>query len=502
MTFCRGPADAEIRHRNGSLFRIWSTGNVGDTNRIKIFIDGDEKPAIDETFNSFHDHRPLRDRPQVGSGAGDNYLAWWSYMPIGFRKSCKVVRVGNFRPFYSITYHTYTDTSGVRPWRADEDLSAMENMWNHPDVDPKPVAGNIVRKVNTTLEPGKHADILNESGEGYVASLKISNYLMRKDFRIRMYWDNETVPSVDAPVKWFFGSVDNGGDVKALGIGTTANNGYCYFPMPYWQNARIELVNLSDTIASDVDVELQINKQSYDRVSAAYFHARANEVDKPGKNYTCLSTKGRGHVVGMAKRMPKGGHACEADEIYYLDNRKFPDVYGTGEEDYSNCAWWKNTYNSYPTHGHIGNDCYYRIHFPDLLVYEEGIDMMFESWQNYYIASVVWYYESDNVALHKTDSLDVGNVDSEKQHAYSVNGGTWWGTTAGIYPGRRIRQDTLRDNGRRFTGNSEFSVNISKNNRGVRLRLRTDNVNFRKAVVKVDGTVVIERLWYLSKNNY
>src|SRR5690349_14720608 len=61
-----GAVLADIRGP-GTIYRIWSTGNIGDTNRIKIYFDGETKPRIDETFNDFHDHKPLRDKPQVGS---------------------------------------------------------------------------------------------------------------------------------------------------------------------------------------------------------------------------------------------------------------------------------------------------------------------------------------------------------------------------------------------------------------------------------------------------
>jgi hypothetical protein len=486
----------------GSLYRIWSTGNSGDTNRIKIYIDGKESPVLDETFNDFHSSPPLRDRPQVGSGAGDNYLAWWSYMPIPFQKSCKIVREGNFRPFYNITYHTYTDTTGVRSWNGSEDVTRLEKLWSNTENDPKPREGNITKAVKTTIAPKQTFDVLNQEGAGYIASLKIANYPADKNFRIRIYWDHENVPSVDAPVKWFFGSVDNGGDVKALGIGTVNGHGYCYFPMPFWKNAKIELVNMSDTVAADVDIEVQYNKNVYEESEAAYFHAQANEVEKPGKKYSCLTTQGRGHVIGMAKRMPKGGHACEADEIFYIDDRKFPDIYGTGEEDYANCAWWKNKYNSYPTHGHVGNDCYYRIHYPDLIIYEKALDMQFESWQDYYIASVVWYYEKDKSVLVHTDSLDINDAISEKGHGYKITGQTWEGEKEGIYPGRRIYADTLKDDGRSFDGQSEFTLKVDPKNHGVRLRVRTDNENFQRVDVYIDDVRVEERSWYVAKNNF
>lgn len=486
----------------GCIYRIWSTGNVGDTNRIKIYLDGSLTPNIDTTFNSFHNYPPLRDKPQVGSGAGDNYLAWWSYMPIPFKKSCRIVRDGNFRPFYNITYHTYSDTIGVTTWTGKEDYKTMEKMWRTPETDPKSQEGNIVEKVSATLSPNQTFDVLNYNGSGHIASIKISNYTPSPKLRLKIYWDNDSSPAVDAPVKWFFGSVDNGGDVKALGVGTVGNNGYCYYPMPFWKNAKIELVNLSDSVTSPMTIEVQYSKKEYDEKNAAYFHATANEIDKPGKSYQCLKTSGRGHVVGIAKRMPKGGHACEADEIYFIDGRKFPDIYGTGEEDYANCAWWRNKYNTYPTHGHVGNDCYYRIHYPDVLVFEDGIDMEFESWQNYYIASVVWYYQKPEASLVSSDTIDIGNELSEQLHQFTADGEKWSGSKVGIYPGRRIYIDSLMENGRSVAKSSSFTVKLDPANNGARLRLRTEHTNFQRAVVYVDGELVKERDWYVSKNNY
>jgi hypothetical protein len=486
----------------GTIYRIWSTGNVGDSNRLKIYIDGEKNPRINETFNSFHNHRPLRDKPQVGSGAGDNYLAWWSYMPISFKKSIKISREGNFRPFYNITYHTYTDQSGVTSWNGKENYTKLEEMWNHPETDPKPDRGNITKRLNTKILKGQSAEIFNYVGSGYVAALKISNYLPDKNLRIKIYWDNETLPAVDAPIKWFFGSVDNGGDVRALGVGTINNNGYCYFPMPFWKRARIELLNMSGQATPEMSIEVTYNKVPYPEKECGYFHAKANETDKPGKKYTCLNTTGHGHVVGMAKRMPAGGHACEGDEIFYIDTRKFPDIYGTGEEDYSNCAWWKNTYNSYPTHGAVGNDCYYRIHYPDLIVYEQALDMEFESWENYYIASLVWYYEKDKPSLRLTDSIEVMNAISEKKHSYHISGEIWSGKKTGQYPGLQIYTDTVNDAGRSFSGYSQFNVAIDKNNKGVRIRLRTEHVNFQGVNVWVNGKKVDEKPWVIIKNNY
>jgi hypothetical protein len=375
-------------------------------------------------------------------------------------------------------------------------------MWNNPEKDPKPAAGNISRNKKLVLQPGQRADIFSYKGGGYIAALKISNYTPDKNLHIRIYWDGEKGPAVDAPVKWFFGSIDNGGDVRALGVGTVNNNGYCYFPMPFWRSARIELVNSSDRATGPMDISIQYNTHAYPQAETGYFRAKANEEDKPINKYTCLKTIGRGHIIGMAKRMPAGGHACEGDEIFYVDNRRFPDIYGTGEEDYANCAWWKNKYNSYPTHGCVGNDCYYRIHYPDVLAYEQAFDMEFESWEKYYTASLVWYYQKDKITLVPTDSVDVMNLSSEKKHDFVVNGEKWSGSKTGEYPGKRIYQYSLTDDGRQFSGDCSFKVAVTRANHGVRLRVRTGHTNMQAVNVWVDGKLVNSRPWVIMKNNY
>ena len=483
----------------GCIYRIWATGNNGDQDKIKIYIDGEESPFIDETFNRFCSVPPLRQNPQVGFG-GDKYLAWWSYMPITFEKSCKIVREGYFRPFYSITYHTYTDAENVASITKEDDFTAIEHIWSHPEVDPKSAEGNVKYEHLVNLQPGQEEVVAQLDNAGYIASVKVVNISDDKNVRIKIFWDDEEMPSVNAPLKWFFGSVDNGGDLKALGVGKIDNTGYCYFPMPFWKNAKIVIENSSDALVDGLKVEIQYNPAIYEEEQCGYFHAFVNESDAPDKKYTCLQSNGRGHIVGMAKRLPKGGHACEADEVFYIDGRQYPDIYGTGEEDYNNNAWWNNSYNSYPTHGCIGNDCYYRIHYPDFIVYESSIDMEFETWQPYYITSIVWYYEKDMPSLALSDSIDVGNSASEEEHSYSIVNEMWSEKKRGAYPGKQIYFKEISDDGRAFNGCSRFKMSVDKENKGVRLRIRTENRGIQVANVYVDGELVTERPWVICKN--
>ena len=67
---------------------------------------------------------------------------------------------------------------------------------------------------------------------------------------LRIYWDNETNPSVNAPLGSFFAAGQFGLKiaVRALPVGIDANNYlYAYFPMPFASNARIQLVSQRTT---------------------------------------------------------------------------------------------------------------------------------------------------------------------------------------------------------------------------------------------------------------
>ena len=78
----------------------------------------------------------------------------------------------------------------------------------------------------------------------------------------------------------------------------------------------------------------------------------------------------------------------------------------------------------------------------------------------------------------------------------------WSGKKTGQYPGKRIYQNSLTDDGKGFNKSSEFEVKINEKNEGVRLRIRTDNQKFQAVNVFVDGTLVEERPWALSNNHY
>ncbi len=157
---------------------------------------------------------------------------------------------------------------------------------------------------------------------------------------LRMYWDGEAAPSVEAPV----------GDFFAMGWGRYApitSQSICvnpgsafnsYWPMPFRKKARLTLQNLDDkpmTIYYQIDYVLAPVP-----ADAGYFHAQFRRTNPlPFKEvYTIVDgIQGRGHYVGtyLAWGVHNNGWWGEGEIKFYMDGDKaFPTIAGTGTEDY------------------------------------------------------------------------------------------------------------------------------------------------------------------------
>src|SRR5258708_24461648 len=100
-----------------------------------------------------------------------------------------------------------------------------------------------------TIAPGDTLTLLDESGPGLIShiwfTIATNDPDHLKALVLRMYWDGETSPSVEAPIGDFFGL--GLGDYHlyqsvALSVGSDkALNSF--FPMPFQKHARITVTN-------------------------------------------------------------------------------------------------------------------------------------------------------------------------------------------------------------------------------------------------------------------
>lgn len=262
---------------------------------------------------------------------------------------------------------------------------------------------------------------------------KEADYLRK--MTLRMYWDGETVCSVETPVGDFFG----------MGHGMTENfvsaplqmspeDGKafnCWFPMPFEQ-ARIEITN---ECINDMTVYFYFDYEAYDALpdNMLRFHAWwKRENPTCGKsdigqtnaeflfagsnltgdeNYVILQAEGRGHYVGChldihnLRDTSKWDWPGEGDDMIFIDGEAFPPtLHGTGTEDYFNCAWCPTQIQNAPYHGIVlpGKDnwkgciTYYRYHIQDPVMFEQSIRVTIEHGHNNgrsddYCSTAYWY---------------------------------------------------------------------------------------------------------------
>ncbi|MHA1270922.1 MAG: glycoside hydrolase family 172 protein [Candidatus Helarchaeota archaeon] len=176
-------------------------------------------------------------------------------------------------------------------------------------------------------------------------------YLL-KNVYIRIYFDGNKNPSVDAPLGVFFGS--GFGEYKhfmSRYIGMTSGGYICQFHMPFKKDARVEIVNTLE----DRGVLLFFGAVTYMRYESeeflknqGYFHAKYNfeEPTQEGKPYTILSVpKGKGHFIGLvlntrSLKKKNGFLNLEGNMEIYVDGESTPSLEYTGTEDVFQGAWY------------------------------------------------------------------------------------------------------------------------------------------------------------------
>jgi hypothetical protein len=196
------------------------------------------------------------------------------------------------------------------------------------------VSPSIVIKSKTTFT------IAEMSGSGCVQHIWMTPTGNWRYTIIRIYWDDETTPSVEAPVGDFFcmgwGKYSS---LQSLAVAVNPGSAFnCYWPMPFRKKCKITMENIAD---EDMYLYYQVDYILTDvPVDAAYFHAQFRRVNQlPYKQDYVLADdiKGRGQYVGtyMAIGVTNNGWWGEGEIKFFMDDdTKFPTICGTGTEDY------------------------------------------------------------------------------------------------------------------------------------------------------------------------
>ena len=325
----------------GCLYRqqmnIWMpTGHPSpDTKGLKIryYFDGEKKPRIDMDVSTFFSEKnPLGIfREPLSMNGGVEFRTM--YCPMQFQKRLKIALSrlpggpGNHqKPWMGrydavtdpdrahwchFTYHTFSEDPGIASWTPGQVSSSLLTLWDSKKLgqDPKPTAGNQKIDKTLSLPPGKKVCLAEIEGAGSIASLRINVEPLSEEslFQtwITMTWDGHASPQVEAPLGAFFGGYRKaiGTSFSSLLFGYSPAGMYCYFPMPYWKSATIEIENRGKQATKTLKASVQYKPAdacSYPEKQCGYFCAHYNRMFPriEGHDYKYLDWNGRGQVVG------------------------------------------------------------------------------------------------------------------------------------------------------------------------------------------------------------
>lgn len=236
-------------------------------------------------------------------------------------------------PVRPASFHELKELSPIRARR----LSSSDEDWQNGNVDARSILRGETRLLGELEGPGviQHLWFTVGTNDPFYA----------RNLVLRIYWDGEERPSVEAPLGDFF-AVGHAlrRDVNSIPVSnSTFGKAYnCYWPMPFRESARLEIANESSDY--DAAVYWNVDWGNLDEVAenTPYFHARyRQEFPAKGGDYLFLDTEGAGYYVGTvySARLRSPGWFGEGDERLYIDGEELPSLRGTGTEDYFSQAW-------------------------------------------------------------------------------------------------------------------------------------------------------------------
>ncbi len=458
-----------------------------------------------------------------------------NWCPMPFEKS---FRMAYSRTRYGTGYYIYQQfvrgiplSHPIKAWdgEAPPDKEVLD-LINRAGTDLAPADGknDVTRDGGDLLSVGKNDTVLLREiapkGPAMLRALEISaprdQAIALGRARLRVTWDHLPHASVDAPVALFFGAgtLYNRDEreylVKAFPVNVRFDaqrvNLACYFPMPFFHSAKIELLGNAETDLTALRWSARYEPYREPERRVGYFHATYRDHPQPvrGQDLTLLDTREvegggdwSGQLVGtsfiFSDRADLG--TLEGDPRFFFDDSQTPQAQGTGTEEWGGGGdYWGGQTMTLPFAGHpVGArdaksaknaedqiESAYRFLLGDLMPFGKNAVIQLEHGGNdestEHYQTVTYWYGRQGASLVKTDELKIGDVASETAHHYDspqasepievVSRYEWGPDSSGkteFYPAQA-------DRGRKTTGTSEFTLKLDPQNVGVLLRRKLD----------------------------
>jgi hypothetical protein len=341
----------------GLLYRIWMphvTANLAFP--IRMFFDGESTPRIDtNSAQLLGGNYGYFAGLLVTTFAGGQVC----YEPIPFQTEVRIEsenRAGE-RHYYQYTgvtlpagtsVGTFTGTLDSEQQAARDSLVTMfQNVGQHPagpsDTEIQANTGPVSIPAGATRTV---ADVAG-SGTGRQLDLRLSSPTDADlaSLVLRVQYDDETDPAIDAPVGLFFGAGSLRAPYHSLVLGTDGPDGYyCYWPMPFRSRIVVELHNAGPAAIAIDEASFRYEAGPVDDDQGTLRTAVSTTVRAVGQLlHPLFSASGRGHWVGSLLRVEQSVAdywILEGDEIVTVDGELV--LNGTGLEDAYNGGYYYN----------------------------------------------------------------------------------------------------------------------------------------------------------------
>jgi len=302
------------------------------------------------------------------------------------------------------------------------------------------------------IAPGETLTLLDDDGPGLITHIWVTiasdDPQHLKALVLRVYWDEESTPSVEAPIGDFFGlGLGEYHYYQSLALSVSSDKALnCFLPMPFQKHARITVTN-EGSIKTDA-FYFNIDHRAYSKTLPSdqlYFHAQYRQEapahgwstqwksngdamvnDKKNLNgegnYVWMETTGRGHFVGvtMSVLQNQDGWWGEGDDMFFVDGEKTPSVNGTGSEDYFLGAWdfgghpFSYALFGAPAVGHEvagGRSSVYRFHLDSPIPFTKSLRATIEHGHanvrsDDYFSVAYWYQSEPHAAFPALPALE------------------------------------------------------------------------------------------------
>ncbi len=503
----------------GCIYRIWIREGIHTADRyINFYFNGEQFPRISAPISQLFSGlqspflSPLVGNPNVSSGG------YYCYFPIAFANHLKIVLQGSPEGF-QIQYQVFPPGTEVATYTGQEDPSAVISQWQNTGSDPKSPAGNISESGFLSVNPQETQTFFSRAGSGSITGVILTpspNTLsVLQNLILRFTWDDAEIPQVECSFGSFFGTSLGPAQIAGLPLGTNGTDYYCYLPMPFWDNARLDIYNASQTAPVDIAYEVTYKTDAYPD-SSGYLTVvqQSFTPSDPSLDLLLGSLSGHGNLVGFSLSLISSSSFSQilhGDLRGYMDGIAFPILLGTDYDgDFNAGNYYVTGPFTLPVHGtpvitsgYDNQITSYRFLLGDMIPFGNSLTLYAEHGHgNRYdveYSSVLYAYSKPEIELILTDELDVGDPQSEADHNYGVSGGQLSLDNFYTYPGT-FNEQYFRDEGRKIFDEIHFTASVDPENQGVRIVKRRDASVFPQgAVVAVNGDSV--GIWWDSDAN-